>query len=69
MVGDTVTVDGEEYEVVWDGGEGLIGDRVTKVTGFWTPPKRLYNKKSDYWEKIKKGRVVVDNVVEENLNG
>lgn len=54
-LGDTVVSEGVEYEVVWDGGEGLVGERITKVTGVWTPPKRLYNKKSDYWERRKSG--------------
>jgi hypothetical protein len=62
-VGDTVTVNGVEYEVIWAGGPGLIGDRETKLTGFWTPPKRLYNKKSDYWKNLKKR---VDNPIEES---
>lgn len=44
MVGDIITIDGVEYEVLWSGGEGLIPSRVTKITGFWTPPKRIYNK-------------------------
>jgi hypothetical protein len=61
-VGDTVVVNGEEFEVVWSGGEGLVAVRETKSTGFWTPPKRLYNKKSDYWKNLKKK---VDNPIEE----
>lgn len=51
MIGDEVTDDGMTYEVVWSGGEGLVPGRETKPSGFWTPPKRLYNKKSDYWKK------------------
>ena len=51
MIGDTIIDDGETYEVVWAGGEGLVPDRETKPSGFWTPPKRIYNKKSDYWTK------------------
>lgn len=50
-VGDVYISDGIEFEVIWDGGEGLIGGRDTKPSGFWTPPKRLYNKKSEYWAK------------------
>lgn len=50
MIGDTVIDDGKTYEVVWNGGEGLIPDRLTKPSNIWTPPKRLYNKKSDYWK-------------------
>ena len=49
MIGDIIRDDGETFEVVWAGGEGLIPDRETKPSGFWTPPKRIYNKKSDYW--------------------
>jgi hypothetical protein len=52
-IGDTKIVDGVEFEVIWDGGEGLVGSRQTKPSGFWTPPKRLYNKKSDFWTKPK----------------
>ena len=51
MIGDIIKDDGETFEVVWAGGEGLIPDRETKPSGFWTPPKRIYNKKSDYWVK------------------
>jgi hypothetical protein len=47
----TVTIDGVDYEVVWDGGEGLVGERNTKPGVVWNPPKRNYNKKSDYWKK------------------
>lgn len=64
MIGDTVVDDGEtnepnsELETVWSGTlqrQGkcfdLVPDRETKPSGFWTPPKRIYNKKSDYWTK------------------
>lgn len=62
MVGDTV-IDGEGnlFEIVWAGGEGLIGPRETKSTTN-TPTKRLYNKKSDYWNrKSSEGDQTVDN--------
>lgn len=49
MIGDTYTINGEEFEVTWAGGEGLIPDRATKVGDFWTAPPRAYNKKSAYW--------------------
>lgn len=48
-----MVVDGVEFEVVWAGGEGLVPDRQTKNLGFWTPPPRLYNKRSDYWSRPK----------------
>lgn len=51
MIGDIVTDDGETYEVVWSGGEGLVPSRETKPSGFWSPPKRIYNKKSEYWTR------------------
>lgn len=51
MVGDTVVSDGVEFVVIWDGGEGLIADRPTKPNVFWTPPKRIYNKKSEFWTR------------------
>lgn len=54
MIGDIVRVGDEEFEVIWAGGEGLVADRETKITGFWTPPKRIYNKKSEYWSKFDK---------------
>lgn len=54
MVGDVHLSDGVEFEVVWDGGEGLIPPRDTKNIGFWTAPKRLYNKKAEYWSNLKK---------------
>lgn len=50
-IGDNVISDGIEFEVIWDGGEGLIPERPTKITGFWSAPKRIYNKSSDYWTK------------------
>ena len=43
MIGDTVTADGETYEVVWSGGEGLLQDRETEPSAFWEPPKRIYH--------------------------
>lgn len=55
MIGDIYVVDGVEMEVVWAGGEGLIPSRATRVSGFWTAPKRLYNKKAEYWAKTKNG--------------
>lgn len=56
MIGDVVMDDGELYEVVWAGGE-LIPSRETKPSIFWTPPKRLYNKKSEYWKVRESVRV------------
>lgn len=39
MIGDIHKgPDGTEYEVVWNGGEGLVGDRDTKMSIIWTPP-------------------------------
>jgi hypothetical protein len=61
-IGDRVVVDGEEFEVVWDGGEGLVGGRETKNLGFWEAPKRLYNKKSEYWKKPKGKKALKENV-------
>lgn len=43
----------EVYEVVWSGGPGLIGERESKQTGIWTPPKRLYNWSGKYVGKFK----------------
>lgn len=51
MIGDTFLDDGTEFEVVWSGGEGLIPDRESRPSDLWEPPKRAYNKKSDYWTK------------------
>ena len=55
-IGDTRVVNGVEFEVVWDGGEGLCGDWATKQSelSIWTPPKRKYNKKSEFWKKYEK---------------
>lgn len=50
-LGDTILVNGVEMEVVWAGGEGLIPDRETKVSGTWTPPNRLYNKTGKHSKK------------------
>lgn len=51
-------MESSEFIIVWNGAmdrEGscpsLTGTRETKKTGFWTPPPRLYNKKSEYWKK------------------
>jgi hypothetical protein len=68
LVGDTVTVNGVEYEVVWAGGEGLVGHRESKTNDLWEPPKRLYNKTSDYWTKVKDEEVVI-NPLEDEENG
>lgn len=45
MVRDVIKIDGQEYEIVWSGGEGLIGDRETRSSFPSTPTKRIYNKK------------------------
>lgn len=44
MLGDTVVSDGKEFIVIWDGGEGLIPARETRVSDTWESPKRIYNK-------------------------
>lgn len=59
-VGDRYLSDGLELEVIWDGGEGLTADVQTKPSEIWTPPKRIYNKKSDYWTKPRKKRAQFD---------
>jgi len=43
MLGEFVTSDGIEYEVVWAGGE-LLSPRETLPGETWTPPTRLYKK-------------------------
>lgn len=49
MIGDKLKVDGVLYEVVWSGGEGLIADRATINTDYWSPPpNRQYNKTGRY---------------------
>lgn len=53
-VGTTVTIGGVDYEVVWDGGEGLVAPRVTKVGDTWTAPSRIYNKTGKHKGKGKK---------------
>jgi hypothetical protein len=53
LIGDTVIIDGVEYEIVWAGGEGLTADRETKPGDTWTPPPRLYNKTGKYSKKKK----------------
>ena len=65
MIGDIVADDGETYEVIWAGKEGLIPDRLTKVSNFWSPPKRAYNKKSTYWttrQRVDKPIELLDNL-------
>jgi len=63
--GDTKIINGVEYEVVWNGEEGLIeGDRATKPHDLWTPPHRLYTKKSDYWSRIQSKPDVLDKPAE-----
>lgn len=49
-IGDKVVDDGVEFEVVWDGTRDLIGDRPSRASDSWEPPKRIYIKKSDYWK-------------------
>lgn len=53
MIGDTITVEGVDYEVLWCGGEGLVPDRQTKVGDTWRPPPRLYNKTGKHSKKNK----------------
>ena len=65
----------EYYDVVWSGmldKEGrtfaLLPDRLTKPSNFWSPPKRAYNKKSDYWttrtKVVDKRTELIDNLTE-----
>lgn len=51
MTGDIVLIGGTQYEIVWNGEEGLIPERQTKVIGAWEPPKRIYNKTGKYARK------------------
>lgn len=51
----------DELEVVWSGsleraGEcfSLVGDRETLHIGIYEPSKRVYNKKSAYWDEPRK---------------
>ena len=56
MVGDVYKSDGEEFEVIWDGGEGLVAPRESRPSSLWAAPlARLYNRKSAYWDLPKKG--------------
>lgn len=59
MIGDTIVYEEEEFEVVWSGGEGLIGDREVKSTEMWSRSKRAYNKKSAFWLKYLEPRIKV----------
>jgi len=50
-----------DFEIVWSGSlhraglvPSLIGDRDTKVTGFWEPPHRLYNISGKFIGKFKR---------------
>lgn len=51
MIGDVVVSEGIEFEVVWDGGEGLVADRQTKVGLEWKAPPRMYNKTGRHSKK------------------
>lgn len=55
-----VTIDGVDYEVVWDGGEGLVPDRVTKDTGFWEAAPRMYNRTGKYKGLFNRNKVKQD---------
>jgi hypothetical protein len=50
MIGDIVYDDGILYEVVWNGGEGLVGSRETRLSG--PPSLRAYNKSGKYAKKV-----------------
>lgn len=65
-VGDTVTINGVEFEVVWSGGEGLIPDRQTKVPAGWTPPPRIYNRTGKHAKKAEEVEVKIIDVLEED---
>jgi hypothetical protein len=49
----TIIDNGVEFQVIWSGGQELIGPRDSVKTSGWSPSRRLYNKKSDYWESRK----------------
>ena len=47
----------DDLEVVWNGtldregtAPSLVAERTTKVVGLWVGPKRIYNKKADFWQ-------------------
>lgn len=58
MVGDTIVSEGQEFIVVWDGGEGLIADRPSKVSDTWAAPKRIYNKTGNHSVKQQKQKAL-----------
>lgn len=61
MIGDTHIDDGVEFEVIWEGGEGLVAERQTKVSDTWTPPLRQYNKTGKHTKKagfVKEGEII-----------
>lgn len=43
-IGDTINVDGIEYEIMWAGGEGLIPERESKPSDTWQAGPRAYNR-------------------------
>lgn len=53
LIGEIVKSDGEEFVVIWAGGESLIPDRVTKIIGAWTAPHRIYNKTGKHTAEAK----------------
>ena len=53
MIGDIYISDGVEFEVIWNGEEGLIPARDTKPGEFWKPPNRLYNKRGTHTSEVK----------------
>lgn len=56
MVGDIVELNGILYQIVWNGGEGLVGDRITRNAMLASPAKRLYNRKKGTVYGQDKGR-------------
>lgn len=68
-IGDTVVSEGIEFEVTWNGGEGLTSNRETKSAPAITeisPRRRPYNKTGKHvgefnrWHKKPKCRISVD---------
>lgn len=53
MIGDTLIIEGEAYEVVFDGRQELLPERPSKTTDTWEAPNRAYNRTGNHTNEVK----------------
>lgn len=53
MIHDTLSINGIEYEVVFDGRQELLPERPSKPSDTWESSNRLYNRTGNHTNEVK----------------